>query len=618
MLKTLKILLFAAAYIPLLPAQNLLKNGSFEEHRPLDCLTCHLEAANFEATLPGWQSLNTQVFICDVDYKKNTGETNGGACRFDKIQPRDGHTVMELEYMPARLDWAHETRGGGSHLAARLAAPLQTGCVYAVSFWLNILTPETPGYAQHIGFTLFPDAVRNPQGKMLDGSIFLIDTVVYDTWYRVKWYVRPLCPLQYLVLGVFRDEKGPPVNQTHQRNRFYIDQVDVEKIPDTGQAAARAIAFCRDKKREAAVLPEAIEGVTCYFSFSDSLPGRGAESALDSFAQRAKQQPLSAFFISGHTDSIGTGHLALSAARIEAVLGYLEEKHRIPRLRFIAQPWGNSKPAATNATESGRQLNRRVEIRQVDCGAAAAIYRNLLLLVFEGNKEAAFKALQVWLQVTEDRHKLLLIFDPRMEPLKADPRWSEIQKRVHAQYRHYERRELAFTLDSLWAEDQKTRTLGYYIENLAAYWLETDSIDPRWDVRFPKEPDAVQSEADKQHFKVLAGLLHQYGWPEISKVGERAAKAAFLIVNHMLDTSVLALYLPVVHQRCLAGEAEWLWYATMYDRFMTLKGLPQRYGTQYHVLDNTKGHVELYPLEDKEKVNQWRKELGLNPLEAER
>ena len=48
---------------------------------------------------------------------------------------------------------------------------------------------------------------------------------------------------------------------------------------------------------------------------------------------------------------------------------------------------------------------------------------------------------------------------------------------------------------------------------------------------------------------------------------------------------------------------------------MTLnQNLPQRYGTHAY-LDRGKGSTDqLYPLEDEARVDEWRKEIGLEPL----
>ena len=65
---------------------------------------------------------------------------------------------------------------------------------------------------------------------------------------------------------------------------------------------------------------------------------------------------------------------------------------------------------------------------------------------------------------------------------------------------------------------------------------------------------------------------------------------------------------------CRKGEGNWNQYALMFDRMRMNQDKPQRYGT-HHYLDPAKGRTdELYPLEDESKVDEWRKEIGLEPL----
>lgn len=69
--------------------------------------------------------------------------------------------------------------------------------------------------------------------------------------------------------------------------------------------------------------------------------------------------------VAGHTDSIGSDayNLALSQRRAETVYNYLREKGVTNALR--ARGYGERQPIADNATEEGRQKNRRVTLRIV-------------------------------------------------------------------------------------------------------------------------------------------------------------------------------------------------------------------------------------------------------------
>jgi outer membrane protein OmpA-like peptidoglycan-associated protein len=66
--------------------------------------------------------------------------------------------------------------------------------------------------------------------------------------------------------------------------------------------------------------------------------------------------------IEGHTDSDGADkyNLKLSDGRAKAVMAYLVE-HGIDAGRLTAKGFGETKPMADNATDDGKEKNRRVE-----------------------------------------------------------------------------------------------------------------------------------------------------------------------------------------------------------------------------------------------------------------
>jgi outer membrane protein OmpA-like peptidoglycan-associated protein len=68
--------------------------------------------------------------------------------------------------------------------------------------------------------------------------------------------------------------------------------------------------------------------------------------------------------IAGHTDNVGTDahNLKLSQDRAGAIVRYLTGKG-IKVNRLTAKGYGATQPAADNAAEEGRQMNRRTEVR---------------------------------------------------------------------------------------------------------------------------------------------------------------------------------------------------------------------------------------------------------------
>ena len=81
------------------------------------------------------------------------------------------------------------------------------------------------------------------------------------------------------------------------------------------------------------------------------------EKAIDVF-------PRSELIIEGHTDSFGSDdqNQVLSQERAESVQQYMINAMRIPTYRLIATGYGETRPVASNETESGRARNRRIDI----------------------------------------------------------------------------------------------------------------------------------------------------------------------------------------------------------------------------------------------------------------
>ncbi|MDB5007008.1 MAG: hypothetical protein JWQ84_3116 [Mucilaginibacter sp.] len=69
----------------------------------------------------------------------------------------------------------------------------------------------------------------------------------------------------------------------------------------------------------------------------------------------------------GHADAVGTfkGNWVLSQKRADAVKLYLVKKG-VPEDKIVSVAFGSTIPAASNKTTTGRQKNRRVEIKLND------------------------------------------------------------------------------------------------------------------------------------------------------------------------------------------------------------------------------------------------------------
>ena len=107
------------------------------------------------------------------------------------------------------------------------------------------------------------------------------------------------------------------------------------------------------------VVREAIQNLE--FDFGKATIKERSLSSLDRVADILTSKNFS-LKLSGHTDNVGSaeGNLKLSKERAESVKQYLVSKGANPS-RIEATGYGKTQPIASNATEAGRQKNRRVE-----------------------------------------------------------------------------------------------------------------------------------------------------------------------------------------------------------------------------------------------------------------
>lgn len=120
-----------------------------------------------------------------------------------------------------------------------------------------------------------------------------------------------------------------------------------------------------------------------------------------------------------------------------------------------------------------------------------------------------------------------------------------------------------------------------------------------------------QHAIDQENLKRLERIVADGGWPKLIVVGDKAASAAFLIVQHA-DLATQEKYLPILRQAVTAGEARASDLALLEDRVLMDQGKQQRYGSQLQ--SDGKGGWEFYPIEDEAHVDERRRSVGLPPL----
>ncbi|WP_240902715.1 DUF6624 domain-containing protein [Caulobacter sp. SLTY] len=122
-------------------------------------------------------------------------------------------------------------------------------------------------------------------------------------------------------------------------------------------------------------------------------------------------------------------------------------------------------------------------------------------------------------------------------------------------------------------------------------------------------------KADAENLAALLKMVPPEGWFLKSRYGEKAAGAAFHIIQHS-DLDQWKRFVPVLEPLVVTGEVDGQSFGLMYDRLAVNEGRKQRYGSQM-TCDKATGKWVPEPLEDPARVEEWRKAMGFPSTLAE-
>ena len=145
-----------------------------------------------------------------------------------------------------------------------------------------------------------------------------------------------------------------------------IDIVEVESA-ETGLVVVDAEAIGSDIDEYGRVV---LDGIV--FEFDKATLKPESDAALEAMAEYLRDKADKSFYVVGHTDSVGTFayNQKLSADRARSVADALKSRYGIASERLQPHGVGPLVPVFTNASEAGREQNRRVELveRQAESG----------------------------------------------------------------------------------------------------------------------------------------------------------------------------------------------------------------------------------------------------------
>jgi hypothetical protein len=103
----------------------------------------------------------------------------------------------------------------------------------------------------------------------------------------------------------------------------------------------------------------------------------------------------------------------------------------------------------------------------------------------------------------------------------------------------------------------------------------------------------------------------EHGWPNRSRAGDSAAHAAWLILQHSPIVEWQDAMLPLLEQLADSGEVLRSDVATFADRLLVRRGEPQRYGSQFDVVN---GRLVAALIAEPAQLDSLRASVGLPPI----
>ena len=110
-------------------------------------------------------------------------------------------------------------------------------------------------------------------------------------------------------------------------------------------------------------------------------------------------------------------------------------------------------------------------------------------------------------------------------------------------------------------------------------------------------------DTDSTNLVMVNEILSEGGFPRKSQVGEFALLAVWSVFQHN-PLEQQKEFLPQLEDAVRHGDIAPMYLAMLKDRIDVREARPQKYGTQWGC-----------PLLDASRVNEWRKEVGLPPIE---
>jgi outer membrane protein OmpA-like peptidoglycan-associated protein len=279
---------------------------------------------------------------------------------FGKMQAQEGKAMAGLTVYGCADGKPHCRE----YIQIQLNESLVKGQKYEVSYHLGHLDKSL--LVDKIGVYFTIDPLKQDDDKVVEAvpQVYCNNVVKPESgkWRKINKEFTAEEEFNYLTMGNFFADDMNSVDREgaiYEFAYYYIDNIELRKVPPFLKQEVPE----DDLTRQDLEVGKKIQLQNIYFDLdkSELLPRSFVE--LNKLKGILETNPQMTIEVHGHTDIQGESdyNLELSVQRSKAVTDYLANVG-IATERIDFKGYGSNMPIANNADESGRQLNRRVEI----------------------------------------------------------------------------------------------------------------------------------------------------------------------------------------------------------------------------------------------------------------
>jgi chemotaxis protein CheY-P-specific phosphatase CheC len=149
--------------------------------------------------------------------------------------------------------------------------------------------------------------------------------------------------------------------------------------------------------------------------------------------------------------------------------------------------------------------------------------------------------------------------------------------------------------------------------DLIVAWMREPAHASALNEIMPVISQALDDTIDAPNAHDVLSTVDSAGFARLMEFTPSLAARAVSIIQHAGETEQQAAVLDWIEPHALAGTFDGQAYALLFDRVAKAQGRPQRYGTQDACAAD--GSRIPYMLEDATRVDEWREQMDLMPLD---